>query len=212
MVMKKHFIPVTICLTLIFSLLLSGCDNNVGINPEITTSLSSSATNTSSLTISNNITPSKIAFADNLPELKSAFGNKTYDFFTICISGIVNKNDVYINAIPTKNNDETLYPSDDQSLLAYYTDYFQLAIKVPSNIKTIKQIDQSQAPQEIDINRLMNGYYYLNLKWLNLSADKTQLKAFEYDNNNYYLIEFFNSENQIYSSMIVKIIIDIIFV
>ena len=211
--MIKKLISTLVSLILLCgSILFVACNDEQPRATAIEADLSASATKTANLTISANKNPSKIAFNEDLSELNAAFGSSTYDFYTLTLCGIVDLNDIFINSIPTKENGQTWLSSDAPELLSYYTDYFTLKIKVPSDVKTIKIGQTNSVMEQIDANRLIEGYYYLNFKWLNLSANKQTATAYSYPNNNFVLIEFYNSENNKYVSLILKIILDLIFV
>ena len=189
---------------------LTGCNQETKNKP-VAVSLNSTALSHSSLNISINQEPSKIGFSAAPENLKNAFGTSSYEFFTISLSGLVNLDDAKINAIPTKADGTTLTSSEDESEVAYFTDYLTFYFKVQSDVRTIK-IGINSPFTPIESNRLIDGKYYLNFKYLYLSNNKTTANAFDYGLDNYLYIETRNNNDKTLNKFILKLSYDLLFV
>ena len=204
---SKFFSVFWLALSFIF---LAAC-NNESKTENVAVSLNSTALSHSSLNISINQEPSKIGFSSASEDLKNAFGLTSYDFYTISLSGLVSLDDAKINAIPTKADGSTLLSSDDESEIEYFTDYLSFSFKVQSDIRTIK-IGATAPFVPIDKNRLIEGNYYLNFKYLNLSSDKLIAQAFDYGLDNFIYIETHNNDDKTLNKFIVKLSYDLLFI
>ena len=211
--MKQLRKQIGLCLIFfifIFATILAGCEESTEIT-KVNASIASSSLSSSSLNISINSDPSKIAFSNKLPTLNEAFGSNSYDFYTLGLSGIINLDDAYINAIPTKSDGKTITSSDDENDLAYFTDYLTFSFKVQSDVRTIK-VGIDSPFMAIEKNRLINGFYYLNFKYLYLSSDKNTAKAFDYGLDNFIYIETKNNEDLTLNKFILKLSYDLLFI
>ena len=208
--MKNKLLTFLTAFLITFSFLFVGCQSGQSSSPFIIVSLDSSAISSPSLSVSVSSSLSKISFSEKLSSLKSVFGTETYDLYNVTISGIAIIDNIIISAIPTNENGETVNASQTDQI-AYYTDYFSLKFKTTSLIKTIS-IGEPNNSEAINKNRLIDGYYLLNLKWLKLSKNKETATTFDYGNSNYMLIETKDANNQTLEKFMLHLTFDIIFI
>jgi|GEM_PF-5877295 len=209
--MKKRILTILTVILLVFSLTLIGCSNSSGNGKKAFASITSTRAQTAAMAVSVNSEPSRISFSSSQPGLRAKFGSKTYNYYNVCLSGLVSLSDIYLSSIPTAENGETITNAADIENISYYTDYFTFAFPITSDAQTIK-IGVENASQTIDKNHLINGYYYLNLKWLKLSTDKSIAEVYNYANSNYILIEVKNSQNETLLEFILHITYDLTFI
>ena len=193
----------------LFSFVFAGCSSK---NEETyMASLNTTTVGKTSLSISITNKPYTVQFTSNTPTLLEEFGSETYNCINICLAGIVNTEEAKLNATPIKQ-DGSPYTSQDQPQdLFCYTDYFQFAFPISSYAKTIR-FSKDEPLTAIEKNRVIDNYYYLNLKWLNLSPDKHTIKTFEYENDNYIYIQVNSVENTTSTMFLLHLTFDITFV
>lgn len=209
--MKKKILSKLSIVMVLFCTVFCGAGCKQNEEPKFKVNLEIAKVAKTSLALSINPEPAEIQFTDNTPVLLETFGSEKYEFINISLSGLVKIEDAKLNATPIKENGSIWTEEDKPEDLFCYTDYLSLAIKIPSNTKTIRfSKDDPFVP--IDKNRKIGNFYYLNFKWLNLSPDQKTIKAFEYNPDNYILIQMKDIDNKQNLSLILHLSYDLTFV
>lgn len=207
----KNSLSKILCILLLFCCVFAffGCKNEQKASILVDLSQSKIAKDSLSLTV--NSSPVKIKFTSKTPEAQNTFGETEYDVYNICLAGSVSAENVKLNATAIKKDGSLFNETDASSDLFCYTDYFQVAIKLPDYARTIT-FDKDAKLEPIDGLHVLDGYYYLNLKWLNMSPDKSTIKPFEYTPDNYIYVQINNKDNNIAQTFLLHITYDIIFI
>ena len=199
---------IIFCFSFIF--LFCACENQD--KPKFIASLSTTKVSNESLSLSFNSEPALIQFSqETTPNLHEVFGGETYNLINICLSGIVSKEQAKLSATPIKEDGSIWTEQDNPEDLFCYTDYFQFAFKITDITKTIR-FNKSEPFLSLNKNRVINNYYYMNFKWLNLSADQETIKSYEYDNENYIYVETKDYESMDELKFLIHLTFDLQFV
>lgn len=207
----KNRLSKILCILLLFCCIFAffGCKQEQKASIFVDLSQSKIAKDSLSLTI--NSSPVKIKFTSKTPEAQNIFGETEYDVYNICLAGSISTENIKLNATAIKKDGSLFNETDTSGDLFCYTDYFQVAFKLPDAAHTIT-FDKNAKLEPIDSLHVLDGFYYLNLKWLNMSPDKSTIKPFEYTPDNFIYVQINNKDNNVAKMFLIHITYDIIFI
>ena len=188
----------------------------VGCNPkensaEIDATLESSNLVQEQIIISTSKNAKTISFDENSPEIFNFLGNSPYKTYSITLFGVINKEAIKNKLVAIKEDGTHYQIAEDADLINGYIDYFTLKIKMLSSETSIK-FAPSGTPEPLNKLRIIDGFYYLNLVWLNLDKSKTIFTLKEYEPENYIYIETLSPTQKTIQKLLIKLVYDITFI
>ena len=207
----KNRLSKILCILLLFCCIFAffGCKQEQKASIFVDLAQSKIAKDSLSLTV--NSSPVKIKFTSKTPGAQNIFGETEYDVYNICLAGSISTENVKLNATAIKKDGSSFNETDSSDALFCYTDYFQVAFKLPDYARTIT-FDKNAKLEPIDSLHVLDGFYYFNLKWLNMSPDKSTIKPFEYTPDNFIYVQINNKDNNIAKMFLIHITYDVIFI
>ena len=208
--MKKFLCLMLSLCFLCFTFVFTGCALQEN-SAEIEATLESSALAQEQIIISASKSAKMLSFDENLPEIFDFLGNAPYKTYTITLFGVVYKDAIKNKLVAIKEDGTHFQPTESTDLINGYIDYFTLKIKLLSNETSIK-LSPTAVPQPLNKLRIIDGYYYLNLVWLNLDKTKTTFSLKEYQPENYIYIETLSPAQKTIQKLLIKLVYDITFI
>ena len=193
-----------------FSLMFVGCNPKEN-SAEIDATLESSNLVQEQIIISTSKNAKTISFDENSPEIFNFLGNSPYKTYSITLFGVINKEAIKNKLVAIKEDGTHYQIAEDADLINGYIDYFTLKIKMLSSETSIK-FAPSGTPEPLNKLRIIDGFYYLNLVWLNLDKSKTIFTLKEYEPENYIYIETLSPTQKTIQKLLIKLVYDITFI
>ena len=190
--------------------IFSACETKTD-NFAVEATLKSSTLAGNQIIISTSKTAEMISFNEKTPEIFDFLGSSPYKVYSVTLFGLLNTED-FINSLTPIKADKTHWQTNEsEELIDKYVDYFTLKIKLESNENSIKFSPKSSS-ERLDTLRIIDGYYYLNLPYIELNKEKTTFSTVQYAPDNYIYIETLDPMQKTITRLIVKITYDITFI
>lgn len=140
------------------------------------------------------------------------FGTETeYDVITFSVKGTVKESDCAKNATACDSDGNVV---DGEGVVNYYTDYFEMSIKIPENVKKIATIDGLPAKGIEELgDRVKDGYYVEKVQWLLGGADKTgwTICGNAETKDGFFKTEFLDKNDEVVATYLVRVVYDVTF-